>query len=134
MPRVPSYIDTPEKDREALLTELQDEVGKDGAFKRFRATLDRVYYQLARVLNGRVSFGNGVDRDNIDGVWITVTTPAVGDTDFTVTHNLGRLPVGYWLMQSDLPSLIYDGSVAATITQLTLRNATDSATIVLFIV
>jgi len=128
MSRVPTYIDSPEKERPPTRPDIVNE------FRRFRDALNRTYVQVARILNGNLSFGNGVDRDNLDGVWVSVLTPTPGDTDFTVVHNLGRVPVGYLLMRSDLPSLIYDGSVIATTTELTLRNATDGANIVLFII
>jgi len=113
MPRVPSYIDS----------KGPVESGLDSTYKR-----------LALVLNGRVSFGDGLNRDNIDGNWVTVPDTGIGNTDFTVQHNLGRLPVGYILMRTNLPTSIYDGSIPATKTEITLRSVIDNANVTLFIV
>jgi hypothetical protein len=138
MPRIPSYIENLEKQHEqARLSKVGrngEQSGVDDWLSKILGSLDKTYNRLASIINGQLSFGNGTDSDNIDGVWVSVLTPTPGDTDFTVTHNLGRLPVGYILMEADLPSLIYTGSVAATTTEITLRNATDGANIVLFIV
>jgi len=113
MPHVPSYIDS----------KGPVEPGLDTTYKR-----------LAVVLNGRVSFGDGLSRDNIDGEWVDVPDTGVGDTDFTVQHNLGRRPVGYIVMRSSVATMIYDGSIPATLTEITLRSATDNANVTLFIV
>lgn len=86
-----------------------------------------------KVINGHISFGDGTHTDNIDGVWSPVTAPVAPNTDFTVTHNLGRVPVGYLVMQKDRAVDIYTGSVAATKTQITLRATVASAVINLFI-
>jgi hypothetical protein len=113
MPRVPSYIDS----------KGPVEPGLDSTYKR-----------LALVINGRISFGDGLTRDNIDGTWVNVPDTGIGNTDFTVQHNLGRLPVGYILMRTSLPTSIYDGSIPATTTEITLRSIIDNANVTLFIV
>lgn len=64
-------------------------------------SLQRIYQQVARVINGNIEFGNPTSGPaNINGVWITTTTPVAANVDFTITHNLGRPAVGYILMQS----------------------------------
>lgn len=99
-----------------------------------RSDVRKAHELLARAINGRLSFGDGVERDNLDGEWISVTTPATPNTDFVVTHNLGRLPVGYWLMRKSAACDIYTGGTAATVTQLTLRATVASVDVVLFII
>lgn len=102
---------------------------------RFQQMLRKLYEQLARVINGGISFGDSLNSisDNIDGVWITVTTPVAANTDFVVTHNLGRVPNGWSVAMQNLAASIYLGSVPATITDLTLRASVSSVTIRLFI-
>jgi hypothetical protein len=100
----------------------------------FVTMLRSVYQNLVNVINGNLGFGDGTNADNINGVWINVVAPVAPNTDFTVTHNLNRLPVGYWPMQKDRACDVYTGSVAATQTQLTLRATVASAVLRLFVV
>src|SRR6267142_2438410 len=104
------------------------------SFHHFVQMIKNVYQNLIGVINGRVGFGDGTLPDNIDGSWINVVAPVAPNTDFTVNHNLQRLPVGYWVMQKDRACDIYTGSVAATTTQLTLRATAASAVLRLFII
>jgi hypothetical protein len=94
----------------------------------------KLYEQLARVLNGLVSFGNGTTRDNIDGEWATVVDTGLADTDFTVTHNLLRPPVGFILMTTTLGGVVYKGSVAWTDTTITLKDTVANDSILIFVV
>lgn len=106
----------------------------DEALKSFVTMLRSMWQELATVVNGSLGFGDGTLPDNISGAWVNVVTPVAPNTDFTVTHNLARLPVGYWVMQKDRAVDVYTGSVASTKTQLTLRATVASAVIRLFIV
>lgn len=92
----------------------------------------RLYEQLAKAFNGQVSFGNGVKKDNIDGVWVSFTQ-AIANVDFVLTHNLGRIPVGYIPMTKSVASDVYNGTVAPTKTQITLKVSVAPVTINLFI-
>ena len=60
----------------------------------------KLWVQLAKVINGNIEFGDpalgGNGGGNINGTWVTVTTPAVGTT-FTVQHNLGG-PAAGWIV------------------------------------
>src|SRR6266436_7751467 len=93
-----------------------------------------VYQNFVVAFNGQIGFGDGTNLDNINGSWINVVAPVGANTDFTVNHNLGRLPVGYWIMQKDRATDVYTGSVAATATQLTLRATVASAVLRIFII
>lgn len=102
--------------------------------KKWSLMIRKLYEQLARIVNGLISFGDGVTRDNIDGEWASVTTPATPDTDFTITHNLMRLPVGYIVMGQSVAGIIYNGDIPPTTTQITLKCNVASDTILIFIV
>lgn len=95
--------------------------------------LQQSWQQMAKVVNHHISFGDGVQADNIDGVWQTATTPVLANTDFTVVHNLGRIPVGVDLKMKNNPCDVYTGSVPATKTEITLRATGPSVTVSLFI-
>ena len=102
----------------------------------FFRDLMRVYQRLAQIFNGRISFGWGASltKENIDGVWVLGNTGAVANADFTLTHNLQRLPVGYIIMQKSAACDIYTGAAAWTTTTLTLRGTVALTDIVLFVV
>jgi hypothetical protein len=101
----------------------------------FASMLAKMWRNLiSTVINGHLGFGDGTLRDNIDGTWASVTAPVAPNTDFTITHNLGRVPVGYWVMQKDRACDVYTGGVAATKTQITLRATVASAVLKLFII
>lgn len=102
-------------------------------FNAFYKGFKRVWEQAARVINGGLSFGAGTTKDNIDGAWVTAVTPGAPNTDFVVTHNLGRIPVGYIVMSKSAACDVYTGSVGATATQLTLRGTVAGVTVTLFI-
>jgi len=104
------------------------------SFHHFVQMIKNVYQNLVGVINGQIGFGDGTNLDNINGSWINVVAPVAPNTDFTVNHNLQRLPVGYWVMQKDRAVDVYTGSVAATSTQITLRATVASAVLRLFIV
>ena len=73
--------------------------------------LRRLWEQLARIVNGLISFGDGLKSDNIAGVWVAVTTPAA-NTDFTVTHNLKHVCVGYLVMTKSAACDVYTSPTA----------------------
>lgn len=106
---------------------------ESGGLVRFASMLRKLYEQLVRIVNGNMSFGNGLTPDNIAGVWATVTTPVAPNTDFTITHNLLYVPVGFIVMNQSVAGVIYKGSVAWSKTTITLRCNVASDTILIFI-
>lgn len=121
MPKVFATLEGPEPKPEARSLAL------------FFLMLRRIYSYLATIVNGQISFGDGVNRDNIDGNWVSTVTPVAPNTDFTLTHNLGRIPVGFLLMSSDRAVSIYNGTVPWTVTTITLKASVASAAVSLFI-
>ncbi len=103
-------------------------------FVQFYKSFKRVWEQTARIINGGLSFGAGTTKDNIDGAWIVVADTGGANTNFTVTHNLSRIPVGYWVMKKDRAVDVYTGTVAATATQLTLKASVANAAVTLFVI
>ena len=95
-------------------------------------SLSQHFKEMARVINGNISFGDGTDPGNIDGVWVSATTDATPSTDFIVTHNLGRVPVGFFVVDKTANLDVWRNG-AATTTALTLRSDVGSETILLFI-
>jgi hypothetical protein len=104
------------------------------ALDTFVLMLRKIYVNLASAFNGNIGFGDGTLTDNLNGAWASPVTPGAVNTDFTVTHNLGRIPVGYLVMSKSAACDVYTGSVGATKTQLTLRATVAGVTLKLFIV
>ena len=102
--------------------------------KGLKNMFQQAWSQMVKVVNYNIGYGDGVNADNINGVWNTFVTPGAVNTDFTITHNLGRIPVGYHVMQKSASCDIYTGSVPATATQLTLRASAAGVTVKVFIV
>lgn len=94
----------------------------------FFAAINRLWGQLASIINGQIGFGDGVSTDNIDGKWISTLT-VIGN--FTVNHGLGRVPVGYLMVKTDaFENLKF---VAATGNTITLAAQNGGANILLFV-
>lgn len=127
MPQIPTNFDFLPQDP----LPVAGRVSSPSTLTRFARTILRSWQLMASVVNGQISFGNGTTVDNISGVWVLVTF-AAANTDQLVTHNLGRIPVGYLLMTKSASCDVYTGSVGATKTQITLRGTTTS-TVNLFI-
>src|SRR6266849_3907617 len=89
---------------------------KDGST---RQAIQVLWPKLARSINGRIDFGSPQGQSkkqpgNIDGVWpgtlaagYMITTPGA-NVEFTVTHNLGRISVGYDVRSIDQAAIVYD--------------------------
>jgi hypothetical protein len=121
MPKIPASLDFTVTDK----TQPQ--------LSSFSTMLAKIWRILATVINGSVSFGNGVSSDNISGVWLNTTTPGTPNTNFTLNHNLGRLPVGYLVMTKSAACDVFTGSVAATKTQITLQASVAGVNLSLFV-
>ena len=100
--------------------------GGDGAW----AVLDDLLDSLFQAVNS-ISFGspgNAIVPPNIDGRYLEYTTNSAADTNDTLNHQLGRVPVGILQLEVALRSdetpnagRVYWGSIAATDTTITLR-------------
>jgi hypothetical protein len=66
------------------------------------------FLDISRAINGNIEFGNPKDGPiNINGSWQKLTTPNVADTEFTLTHNLGRIPEGFITVSVDKAAIVY---------------------------
>jgi hypothetical protein len=89
----------------------------------------------AKVLNGNVSFGatmsnaNAVNQDINMNVWKAHgTTPGAANTDFTINHSLGRIPITIVGQDTNNGGLLYRSPATPwTKTTATLRCTTASA-------
>jgi hypothetical protein len=107
-------------------------VDKPEHIKRFSTMLQKIHQQVARVINGKIGYGDGTNADNIDGVWASETF-ASANTDTTITHNLGRVPVGFHVVSKSVSCDIFNGVAAWTTTTITLQSSVAPATVKLFV-
>lgn len=105
----------------------------DKIWNRFR----NVYNIIQKAMNGNIEFGNPTSGPaNINGVWVTVTTPGAANTDFTITHNLGRAAVGYIIMTKNAACDVYTSPTANPnpTTQLILRATGTTVALTIFVI
>jgi hypothetical protein len=68
------------------------------------------------------------DQDINMKVWkATGTSPGTPDTDFTIDHKLGKVPISIVGQDTTNGALLYRGSVAWTATTVTLRSTKASS-------
>lgn len=84
-------------------------------------------------LNADGAITSGTRSLNIDGVWVRYTSNAVADTEDTVSHNLLRIPVGFYQGIPSKAGMAYVSSTAATSTTIYLKANVGTLTVNLFL-
>ena len=105
------------------------------------ASIRRVWEQLAQIFNGGITVGIGrpyagatvIPAVNLAANGMAVSTSGGGTVDFVVTHNLGRVPEGYFVTQYLGQVNIWNGVGAWTTTTLTLRASVNGVGICLLV-
>ncbi len=97
--------------------------------------LKRWHEDLFKIFNRNISFGQSIDGQdqNIDGRMVDIPTTGVINTQFVVTHNLGRIPLFYDVKYTNLACSVYDSGTQWTKTQIFLKCSIANAHIRLFI-
>ena len=90
-----------------------------------------VLKDIYKALRGNMSYGHtgynksnpilGLVPDNIDGNFGTVSDTGTANTEFSVTHNLNRVPIGFHVIRQNLAASFYDSGTAWTTTQIFLK-------------
>lgn len=99
-------------------------------------SLQQIYQLVAKALNGNIEFGNLQSGPvNINGVWAPVMTPVGVNTDFIVTHNLGRTAFSYLVASKNAACDVYTSPTVngSPNTQIILRATGSSTTLILFL-
>lgn len=81
----------------------------------------------AMVLKSILDGGISID-DNVDASRVTIVTHATPGTEFSVSHGLGKVPLGYIVTGKEAAGIVYDGTTANTNTTLYLRSDVSSKT------
>jgi len=103
---------------------------------QYDKNLDADISSLFTALHGRVRFGSGTDGDrgeNISGEFQVFTSNATPDTEDTVAHTIGAVPVGYIVLKQDKAGSLYDSGTAWTSTNVYLKCSVASVTFTIFL-
>ena len=79
------------------------------------------------VINGRLSLA---DNNILKKVGVDFTA---ADTDTVINHGLSRAPRGYFVISRTAGMIVYDGSKASTVTQITLKSSAIGTAQIVFL-
>lgn len=85
--------------------------------ERYARDIDRDIQNITNAFAGRIRFGNATDGargENIAGEVQIITSDATPDTEFSVTHTLGSVPVGRIILYQDKAGSLYQGPSTGT--------------------
>jgi len=95
-------------------------------------TVGQLMQRLEQLLNGTLTFGDGVLSDNILGKFITYTTNPGGAED-VVVHNLGVIPVGFLLVRPPPNGVVNLGPSLWTTSTISLTCTGASQVVTIFV-
>jgi len=99
-------------------------------------SLDNDVQKIFQALQGRIRFGTGADGargENISGEFQVVSDTGAANTEFSVAHTLGSVPIGYIVIKNNKAGAVYDGTSAWTSTTLFLRHEAANSAITVFL-
>ena len=79
--------------------------------------LDKQQKNIITALQGRLRFGDAADGEpgeNISGEFRSFTSDGSADTEFSVTHLLGAIPLGAIVLHQDKAGSLYQGPTTGT--------------------
>jgi hypothetical protein len=100
------------------------------------SAIDTDLINLFLLSQGRVRFGGGGDGDrgeNISGEFQVYTSNASANTEDTVAHGLGSVPIGYIVIKQDKASNVYEGGTAWTSSSIYLKQSGTSVATTVFL-
>ena len=120
------------------LNKLSNYVGfKISKIEDYIQSVDIDLKNLFLFTQGRVRFGSGTDDtfgENISGEFQVFTTPTATNVEFSVTHSLGAIPTGGYLVvsQAGVGSL-YTATGSNTATTAYFRSSATSTSFTVFL-
>jgi len=98
--------------------------------------VDRDLLNIILALQGRIRFGDGTDAEqgeNVAGEFQVVADTGSANTEFSVTHSLGVVPIGFLVTNIDKGGVVYDSGTAWTTTAINLKCSVANAAVTLFL-
>ena len=105
--------------------------------EQYARNLDDDIKQLAILTQGRIRFGTGADGvngENISGQFQVYTSNGSADTEDTIAHTLGSVPICYIVMKQDKGSVVYDSGTAWTATNVYLKQTVATVATTIFLI
>lgn len=102
--------------------------------------LQQSIQKLYVCLQGRVSFGTGVDGSqgqNMQGEFQQFTTSGTPDAENTIAHTLGSVPIGFIVLWQDKAGSLYQSPTSGTdwnTSSIYLKCNVASVTFLIFII
>lgn len=109
----------------------------DPELKKQLKRADQDMANLFLAMQGRIRFGTGTDGDrgeNIAGEFQIVSDTGNANTEFSFTHGLGAVPVGFLVINIDKGGVVYDSGTAWTSTTIYLKCSVANANVKLFLI
>lgn len=113
-------------------TKIED---KEASYNYLRS-IDSDIESLFLLSQGRVRFGTGSDGDrgeNMSGEFQVVADTGTANAEFSITHTLGTVPIGYLITKTNKGGVVYDSGTAWTSTTIYLKCSTANTTITVFL-
>ena len=70
---------------------------------------------------------------NLSAKHVVFTSNGVANTEDTIPHKLGRVPVGYVVVKQDKAGIVYDGGTDFTTTNIYLKSSVASVAWILMV-
>lgn len=97
--------------------------------------LDDDVRKLFQFSQARVRFGDGTDGDeeNVSGKFQSVADSGVAGVEFSITHTLGAVPVGFFVTKINKGGIVYDSGTTWTSTTVYFKCTASSAAITVYL-
>ena len=98
--------------------------------------LDTDMKKLFTSINGRLRFGDGTDGErgeNISGEFQVVADSGSANTEFSITHTLGAIPIGYLVTKISNAGVIYDSGTTWTSSTIYLKSSAANSAVTVFL-
>jgi hypothetical protein len=99
--------------------------------------LEQDTHQLFEALKGRIRFGSGVDGErgeNVAGEFQVIADTGNADTEITLAHTIGAVPIGYIVIKIDKAGIIYDSGTTWTSSNIYLKCDVANCAVSLFLI
>lgn len=117
--RIPRITDPEDPRQQFLLRATYEEIG------------DMLFKLTFLNINGATA--DGTKSYNFDAVWVSYVSNATPDTEDTVPHSLGRIPLGRIVMTADKAGSVFDGATTFTSANLFLQSDVATLTVNLLV-
>ncbi len=96
--------------------------------------------KIVDAFQGRITFldtsqtaSDGRHSENLDGIFEVISDTGSADVEFSITHGLDRVPVGFIVMKSSKSGGTYDSGTTWTATIIYLKNSSANNAITIWI-